>query len=163
GIAPLPPFRVAMKREGATLLLFVGGVGGSPVEVMLAGAQYAVALDTLDNARAAGAFAKLLLVTDAPALAEQAGAGVTVELREGPFHFGRGLAEVIHRPRIARPLYLGGGGLPLLDRAGLADLAARVAALESGVIANNLYSADAVGFAPGAAIAAIAPPARDNA
>src|SRR5205814_2329876 len=67
------------------------------------------------------------------------------------------------RHRIARPLYLGGGGLPLLDRAGLAEVAARVAALESGVIANNLYSADVVGFAPGAAIEAIDPPARDNA
>jgi hypothetical protein len=57
---------------------------------------------------------------------------------------------------------LGGGGLPLLDSLGLAAIAARVAALGEGALANNIFSADLVGFAPGAALATIEPPERDN-
>lgn len=151
-----------MSAAGPSLLLFVGGVGGSEIEDLVAGAQHAAALDTLAAARASGAFDRLLLVTDAPALAEQAGADVTVELVAGEFHFGRRLTDVVRRHRIERAVYLGGGGLPLLDAAALGQLAQQIARLERGAIANNLFSADLVAFAPAAAIAAIPPPARDN-
>ena len=47
-----------------TLILFLGGIGGNPVEDMIAGAHRAIARDTLERARRSGAFSKRVLVTD---------------------------------------------------------------------------------------------------
>src|SRR3990172_3875295 len=86
------------------LVVFLGGMGGSPVEDMLGTALQAAALDSLEEALGTGAFAGAVLATDAPdlLLALPKGrlpTGVTVDLDRDPFHFGRRLAGIIERHR----------------------------------------------------------------
>jgi hypothetical protein len=148
--------------ERPVLVVFCGGVGGSPVEELVAGARVAAGLDSLERALATGAFAGAIFVTDRPeAAAAAAPAGVEVVRSREPFHFGTELARLIAERGIARPCYFGGGAVPLLSGEEFAAIAARLAA-GPVLITNNYYSADLVAFAPGDALAAVPPPATDN-
>ena len=72
-----------MPTSGPVLLVFCGGMSGSPAEDAFAAALRECALDTLTEAAATGAFAKLLLVADAVfanALASRLPAGAEVDL-----------------------------------------------------------------------------------
>ena len=134
-----------MAAPHTALVVFLGGLGDSPVEEMVAGARVAASLDSSEAAVRSGSYAGAVLVTDGrfrlPALPE----GVTVDVDGGPFHFGRRLAEVVRRLRLERVVYLGGGSLPLLGARELAG-AAEALAEDGALVTNNHYSSDMVGF-----------------
>jgi len=152
--------RRAYRQGGPALIVFLGGLGDSPVEEMVAGARVAASLDSIEAALQSGGYRGAVLVTDGrfplPALPE----GVLLDADGGPFHFGRRLTEVVHRHGLQRLVYLGGGSLPLLGAPELAAVAEGLA--EDGVlVTNNHYSSDMVGFA-GEALERIEPPESDN-
>lgn len=144
------------------LIIFLGGMGSSPIEEMVAAARRAAALDLLERALATDAFAGAVVVTDQPDALGHIPKGVVVDADTGPFHFGRRLHEVITRFAIERPLYIGGGAVPLLPTDSLVGIAQHLEQSEGAIITNNYYSADLVGFVPGSAIHCIQPPATDN-
>jgi hypothetical protein len=142
------------------LLIFLGGLGDSPVEEMVAGACAAATLDTAEAALASGRFTGAVVATDGRVELSDWPAGVTVDVDAGPFHFGCRLTETIRRHGLERVVYIGGGGLPLLG----ADEFGRIAdaLVEDGVaMTNNHFSSDLVAF-PAGALARIAPPDSDN-
>ena len=152
--------RRAYRQGGPALIVFLGGLGDSPVEEMVAGARVAASLDSIEAALQSGGYRGAVLVTDGrfplPALPE----GVLLDADGGPFHFGRRLTEVVHRHGLQRLVYLGGGSLPLLGAPELAAVAEGLA--EDGVlVTNNHYSSDMVGFAS-EALERIEPPESDN-
>jgi hypothetical protein len=147
------------------LVLFCGGLGGSPIEETLAQALRACARDTLDEALVTGAYAKAILVLDPPTAAAFGPAPPYVEIdidaTSRPFHFGARLAEVIQRHQLERPVYIG-CGLPLVKADELAAIATTLAVSEATVVSNNYFSADLVGFVPGSAIAGLELPDNDR-
>lgn len=145
---------------GPALLLFLGPGGPSAVERLVAGAQAAVAADTLERAVATGAFSLCLAATSRADL--ELPPGVALEPDREPFHFGQTLARLIRGHGLERPFYVGGGSLALLLGEELGRVAAQLAQAQNTVIANNLYSADLVAFTPGAALGRIALPVGDN-
>lgn len=148
--------------DAPVLIVFLGGMGGSPIEELLGRALAEAALDLLEEALATGAFAGAVLVTDSDALAERLPPGVALDRDEGPFHFGRRLAALVQERGFRRPVYVGAGGVPLLRGSDLAAIARRLAECERTVIANNYFSADLVAFTPGDALERIDLPAGDN-
>ena len=144
-----------------TLIIFVGGFGGSAPEQMLARAHRAIALDTIERAQSSSAFSSIVVATDSEDLARQLEGRVEIDLDQGPFHFGERLRRIIARYRVSQPFYLG-GGLPLLDIEELGDIAHQLEASSETVITNNLYSSDLVAFTPGSAIEKVELPATDN-
>jgi hypothetical protein len=136
-------------------------VGGSDVEELVAAARTAAGLDSIERALASGTFAGALFITDRPDTGMDVPAGVEVLTAPKPFHFGAALATLVAERGIERPVYFGGGAVPLLDAAEFADIASR---LGRGpvVVSNNFYSADLIAFSPGSAIAAVPAPATDN-
>ncbi|MFQ5924575.1 MAG: hypothetical protein ACE5IE_01075 [Dehalococcoidia bacterium] len=147
--------------EGPALILFLGGIGGSPVAEMVAGAHRAIAQDTIERAQRSGAFDRVILVSGIRGLGG-VDPSVVVEFSRGPFHFGHKLREVINRHKVERPFYIGGGSLPLLSSPDLGALAQQLSSSQNTVITNNLFSADIVAFTPGKAIDAIDLPVTDN-
>ncbi|MBI4301182.1 MAG: hypothetical protein HY664_01065 [Chloroflexi bacterium] len=149
--------------EEPTLVVFVGGLKGSPAVKMVAGAHRAVARDILEGARETGVFPRAILVTDSPKLFTWDDGWLTVEdTGGGPFHFGQKLKEVIHKYGIQSLLYLGGGSVPLLPSAQLAALGQQLASTTNAVITNNLFSADLLAFTPAQIIDHVPLPDRDN-
>ena len=150
----------AYRQAGPALVVFLGGLGDSPVEEMVAGARVAASLDSIEAALESGGYAGAVLVTDGrfplPVLPE----GVLVDADGGPFHFGRRLAAVVRRHGLERVVYMGGGSLPLLGAGELAAVAAALAE-EGALVTNNHYSSDMVGFAS-EALERIEPPESDN-
>ena len=144
------------------LIVFLGGMGGSPIEELLGRALAEAGLDLLEEALATDAFAGAVLVSDSDALADRLPAGVALDRDDGPFHFGRRLAAVVRERDIRRPVYAGAGGIPLLRGSDLAALARHLAEADGIVIANNYFSADLVAFTPGEALQRIDLPASDN-
>ena len=143
------------------LVVYVGGIGRDGVAGLVAGAHEAIARDLLARAVRTGAFRRLFLVTDSPALAACAPGAIVIH-PPLPFHFGESLRQLIRDFGIEAPLYVGGGAAPLLGERALAALAGRLTRSPNAVIANNLYSADLVAFHPGAAIEQISLPTIDN-
>ena len=158
--------RGLMPTAGPALLVFCGGMGGSPAEDAFAAALRECALDTLTEAAATGAFAKLLLVADAAstdALSSRLPRGVEVERDASgeAFHFGRRLSDVVTRYGLERPVYVG-CGLPLIKGDELASVAAELTRHEQAVVANNFFSADLIGFVPGSVVERVALPDNDR-
>ncbi|GIW07624.1 MAG: hypothetical protein KatS3mg060_2429 [Dehalococcoidia bacterium] len=151
-----------MPVSGPALVTFVGGMEAGPAAELVAGAHDTIALDLFAAARASGAFERLYLVTDRPALAAAVPAGVEVEAGAEPFHVGRRLAELVARHGLTRVLYLSRGALPFITADQLAAIADLLRTADALVIANNLFSADLIGFTPASALAHIALPAIDN-
>jgi hypothetical protein len=139
-------------RAKPSLIVFSGGMRDTVVERLVGGARDASALDTLERGLASGEFAEMILVTDSEDLAKRLPPAVEADLDVGPFDFERRLRDVVNRRRIERPFYVGGGSLPLLSTEELAELARRLATAEDALISNNFFSADFVGWTPGAAI-----------
>lgn len=144
------------------LITFLGGMGGSAAEAMVAAARRAAALDLVERALATGAFAGAVIATDQPDALGPIPRGAVVDEDVGPFHFGRRLQEVISRFAIQRPLYVSGGALPLLTSDSLVGLARHLEQAKGVIVTNNYYSADLVGFVPGSAVHAVPPPTTDN-
>ena len=144
--------------EKVHIIIFLGGIGGSPVAEMVAGCHRAIARDTIERARLAGIFDVVILVTNGG----QLDPSVVVEQSGHPFHFGKRLKEIIEKYNIETPLYIGGGSIPLLSSDGLRALGEQLSSSKDTVITNNPFSADLVAFTPGNAIEAIELPATDN-
>ena len=151
------------------LVVFLGGMGGSPVEDLLSAAIRATALDSLEEALGTGAFSGAILATDVPdQLSVPPGrsrlpAGVAVDPDHGPFHFGRRLAGIIEQHRPESVVYFGAGSVPLFRGPDFAAIASGLAAAPRVVISNNFYSGDLIAFRPASALLEVEPPAADNA
>jgi hypothetical protein len=148
--------------DSPDLIVFLGGMSGSPIEDQLRDALQAAALDVIHEAHATGAFDRLLLMTDTPDLDGSVPVGVTVDVDDEPFEFGARLAGVIRDYVIERPVYVGAGGVPLMRGSDLAGIASHLAREDNIVIANNYFSADIVAFRPGSAIEKIEQLESDN-
>ncbi|MBI2908392.1 MAG: hypothetical protein HYX92_12155 [Chloroflexi bacterium] len=142
------------------LIVFTGGLGGSPVECIVAEAQRCITLDTIRRAQVSGAFSGIILVTDSEDLSRRADPSVCVERSGADFHFGESLRSIIRKYAVESPLYIGGGSAPLLTSNDLAAIAGQIS--EGVVVTNNLFSSDLVAFHPGSAIEAIELPRHDN-
>jgi hypothetical protein len=127
-----------------TLVVFLGGLGHAPVEQLVAAARRAATLDTIEAALSTGAYHNAILPTDdfedTPDIPD-----LQIDPDRAPFHFGRRLADLIKLTRLERVVYLGGGSLPLLDAAALADIARRLARNDTAVT-NNAFSSDLIAF-----------------
>ncbi len=145
-----------------TLVLYLGWIGGTPVENLVGRAQQALALDNAELAVRTGLFREVVLVTDADpefGLPD----GVVLERQGGPgFHFGQSLADLVARRRPEAVVYLGGGFGPFIDGGLLAEVVGRLAGSDALVLANNIFSADLVAFRPPEALLRVSLPARDN-
>jgi hypothetical protein len=151
---------------GPALVLFCGGMKGSPAEEAFGEALQACALDTFNEASATGAFGRLILVADGPAasaLRNRLPAGVEVDVdRPGDaFHFGRRLSDVIRHYALEHPVYMG-CGLPLVKADELAAVASVLTAYERTVVSNNFFSADLIGFVPGSVVGSVSLPDNDR-
>jgi hypothetical protein len=148
------------------LLLFCGGMNGSPAEDAFATALRECALDTLYEAEASNLFAGQILVADRASAEELEGrlpakTEVDVDAPGEAFHFGRRLSEVVKRYGLERPVYAG-SGLPLIKAPELAELALKLLDVEKAVVANNFFSADLIGFVPGSVVDKVALPDNDR-
>jgi len=142
-----------------TLVVFLGGLRGSPVEEMVAAARRATALDSVEAALSSGAFTGAVLVTD-DASFEANVPGLALDIDPGPFHFGSRLARVVRGHNLGAVVYMGGGSVPLF---GPADFAGVAKALGAGIVTNNAFSSDLVAFSvTDAALAALETLDRDN-
>lgn len=144
----------------------------SPLEALVAQAQYAATLDLLALASSTGAFEQAFLVTEEASLAQAARslAGalpafrLTIEQGDPsrPFHFGETLRSVCRAHGLERVVYVGGGSLPLGTARELTDMALAASGQAPCVMSNNLYSADLLAFWPTSALGEIELPATDN-
>lgn len=159
------------RSADPALVVFEGGRAAGYWEKRLQQVRRAAVQDLLARAGQAQCFDPVVLVTDDAEWGQalQAEAPGLVVWRTGatPFHFGRCLKDVVASLGLERVLYMGGGAAPLASPALLARLAAAGAVPEGAapgrLVANNLYSADIVGFAPAlAALESIDLPAEDN-
>ncbi len=151
-----------VRDEAPVLVTFQGGIGGSPVEEMLAAALREAALDSLEEALATGAFSGALLATDAPDRLGPLPSGVTVDPDRGPFHFGRRLAGLIEQDHLESVVYFGAGSVPLLRGSDFAAIASALGASSGVVISNNFYSGDLIAFRPASALLGVDAPDVDN-
>jgi hypothetical protein len=145
------------------LVAFLGGMGGSPVEEMLAEALRAAALDSLEEALGTGAFAGAILATDAPERLNRVPPGVAVDPDSGSFHFGGRLARLIEHYEMESVVYFGAGSVPLLRGSDFAAIASGLRTASRVVISNNFYSGDLIAFRPASALLGVEPPTTDNA
>ncbi len=147
------------------LVLFAGKQGDSEPERLVYDSHVPIARDVIAKAQAAGGFAPIVVAASQAdsfddlrpeAVVEPTGSGAG-------FRFGSALANIVASHRIERVLYIGGGSGPLLSVAELAELRDAVSGLDHGVIANNFFSADYIGFHPGSALTLVKlPRQRDN-
>lgn len=154
-------------REDPVLVLFCGGMGGSDVEELLAGALRASALDLLERSLAGGAYDGTIVVADeasAAAFRDQlpAGAVLDVDAPGEGFHFGRRLSDIVRRHRLVRPVYCG-CGLPIVTGDEMTAVATALRNADKRlVVANNYFSADLLGFTPGSAVDEVEFPNNDR-
>jgi len=133
----------ANMSERPTLVVFLGGLGDTPVEQMVAVTRLTCALDTIEAALSTGAFERTILATD-QACDQDLPPGLELDIDDGPFHFGRRLAGIIRRHFLTSVVYLGGGSMPLLDGAGLSQITQGLEGDRART--NNRFSSDLVAF-----------------
>jgi hypothetical protein len=149
----------------ATLFLFVKGTAQSDVEKLVAEAQLAASLDTLQRVHAVREIGAIVVATANAAFAARAAAlGASIELdppRE-EFHWGTRLAALVEKYAPAVALYVGGGSGALMSTDDWRAIAQRAAQTQNSVITNNYYSCDFAAWSPGDALCQIEPPTLDN-
>ena len=148
------------------LLVFCGGMSGSPAEDAFGTVLRECALDMLEEAAASGVYAGQILVADRPSAEALEGrlpshTEIDVDASGEPFHLGRRIKEVVTRYALERPVYAG-SGLPLIKAAELSKVAAELRGSEEAVVANNFFSADLIGFVPGSVVERVALPDNDR-
>ncbi|MFQ5473294.1 MAG: hypothetical protein ACE5FA_10475, partial [Dehalococcoidia bacterium] len=131
-----------MKGQRPTLLVFCGGMGGSPIENAVASARRAATFDTIEIAQSAG-IPTAIVVTDEPQLHTEL-PDVEIFVDDGTHHFGRKLNKTLRDHSLRSVVYLGGGSVPLLRAE---DFAVITEALEAGkAVTNNRFSSDLVAW-----------------
>ncbi len=153
--------------ENTTLILLTGGWGESDLEQVLAGAHRAAARDLLEALLQIPSIDRAIVATDHQAWADtlrHLPVEIDLDPPGEPFHFGRRLAELIHRSGAERVLYTGGGSAPLLNTSRWAGILRRLGRAQRMVITNNVHSCDWAGFVPAQeAGPRVAQEANDNA
>jgi hypothetical protein len=134
------------------LIIFASGTAPRhPLLNQMHTVRQACARDLLERAIAARSFDPIVVATGDRAFAESIGdLPVTIDLdgNDGPFHFGRRLAELINRYQLTRLLYMGAASAPLLTAADLVQIAEAVQRHDRAVIANNINSTDWAAITP---------------
>jgi len=150
--------------QTATLFLFVKGTAESPVEQLVADAQCAASLDTLEKLCAVPEIGTIVVATRSDAFSARARAlGAHVENDSGAeFHWGNCLAALVRKYRAALPLYVGGGSGILMSAEDWRAMIQRVNAEPNTVVANNFFSCDFSAWSPANALDKIVLPAVDN-
>jgi CTP:molybdopterin cytidylyltransferase MocA len=154
--------------KGVSFLLMAGRGGETPPEQMVTMARRAVAGDTLAKVLEIPGIDRVIVATSDPELAGLPPAATQVPLTldfdplPGRFHFSHRLLALVEKYGLERVFYMGAGSGPLLPGEEMARIAAELATMETGVIANNLYSTDFAAFVPAKALRAITPIADDN-
>ena len=144
-----------------TLVVFLGGLGASPVERVVNAARTAAALDCIEAALATRVFGDAILATDDASLRADL-PNVTLDLDQEPFRFGHRLAGVIRRHHIESVVYMSGGSVPLFKEDDFAELA-RALKRDGTAVTNNTFSSDLVAFpVDGTIFPAVESLARDN-
>lgn len=155
---------------GVLAIVFEGGQAPTMIESEMASIRREICLDTLERLASAPLLSGVTLVTSSGELARDAGLlGIECELSPaGGFHLGRRLDAIIGRRQPGSVICMGGASVPLATSQEFAMIARQLQAGEKAypgtgcVIANNLVSADIVGFTPAGAIRRIDPPESDN-
>lgn len=148
-----------------TVFLFTKGTASTPIEQLVAQAQCAVAMDTLEKLRAISQVGEIIVATPSEEFAARAvafGAHAEPDRVGEDFHWGNRLAELVQKYHAAAPLYIGGGSGGLMSVEDWRALIEQTANESNLVIANNYYSADFAAWSPGDALNKIEPPALDN-
>ncbi len=148
----------------ATLFLFVKGTGDSDAERLVANAQLAASLDTLERTRALPEIETVVVATanrDFGARAASLGARVEMDPPED-FHFGNRLVALVEKYHAAIPLYIGGGSGALMTTDDWRAVVQRAARQPNTLVTNNYYSCDFAAWSPGSALRQIEPPELDN-
>ncbi len=144
------------------LVMFLGGMGGSPCEDAFAQALAEDTLDTMERVLESGGVDGAILATDDAQIAARCPAEVRVDRDGGSFHFGKRLAEVIRQHELERLVYLGAGSATLMGGDDFFSLGHYLGMAWNMVLTNNRYSADFAAFVPGGALLQVQPPAKDN-
>ncbi len=151
--------------EQATLFLFVKGTAQSDVEKLVADAQLAASLDTLERARAITEIGARVAATANAAFAARAaalGARIELDTPSEDFHWGKRLAALVDKYRAQVPLYIGGGSGGLMSTDDWRAVVQRALQQQNSVVTNNYYSCDFAAWSPGSALQRIEPPELDN-
>ncbi|MGA2285354.1 MAG: hypothetical protein ABSG55_03685, partial [Dehalococcoidia bacterium] len=144
------------------LVMFFGGMGGSPVEDEFGRALGEDTLDTLERVLDSGGVDGAILATDTPQIAQHFSSEVRVDVDEGPFHFGQRLAQIVRRHELERLIYLGAGSGTLMANDDFFSLGHYLGMAWNMVLTNNRYSSDFAAFVPGKALFQIPLPSKDN-
>ncbi len=146
------------------LVLFAGPIGESVIESIVDAACAASAVDMFADARKTAMFSPLILVSDQTDLRDTMQDDVILEHGGDNFHFGESLRQIIDTHNLGSVIAAGAGSGPLMRSNGLSEFAkVLMDCSEQTVVANNLFSADIIGFKP-ASVLDLVPelPARDN-
>lgn len=152
-------------QSKVSLVIFEGGLVESKLEKQMQKVRQGMVFDLLAKAKAGG-YQDIIVVTSYPELAKKLiTSEVTVHFDQNPktpFHFGQRLLEVVEQYKLDKVLYLGGAAAPLLSSLELQQMREILEQSEDVFLANNYYSADIIGFAPGHALKRITLPPIDN-
>jgi len=159
--------RVPASSPSISLMVFLGGLGGTPVEAWMRRVLEAAAFDAIDVAQQSGCFGELVYVTDGvPGGSLPLGVRVEVDPPGAPFAFGSRLVQVARSLPDEALACLGAGSAPLLtavDFFRMAD-ALRGVGPHGICVTNNRYSSDLFALDSLEHLAALDPvPVDDNA
>ena len=148
-----------------TVLLFIKATAASPIEKLVADAQCAAALDTLEKLEMIPEIGEIIVATPSEEFAarvESLGVRVETDRVDENFHWGKTLAKLVEKYQAHVPLYIGGGSGGLMSVDDWRAIAQRVANENGIVVTNNFYSTDFAAWSPGEALKEIEPPSLDN-
>ena len=153
-----------------SLAVFLGGVGGSPVEEWMRGVLEAAALDLAESALASSVFGRVVLAADrAPAGDMPAGVEVRVDgagATGRAFRFGEAFVALAGEMPSDGVAYIGAGSGPLLGVGEFEAIAAplRAPGAANVIVTNNRFSSDLFALADLQRVADLDPAAlTDNA
>lgn len=156
-----------LKINFVLMLGAESSINPTPVEVVLNDLLRLTAYSTLQAAQRSNKFSRLLALTNDPGFEPPPGVLLFPdEAGEGDFHFGQKLRTVVAKlPPDEGLVYMGGGAGLLSGQAEWAGLELALRSAQKVVTANNYFSADLVGWRPGAALLDLPEvelPASDN-
>lgn len=151
--------------KSVTVLLFIKALASTPIENLVAQAQIAAALDTLEKLRALKSIGEIIVATPSAEFAERVrplGVRVETDARADDFHWGNVLVRLIRKYRVTHPLYIGGGSGVLMTSADWESMCQRIVTEDNLVVTNNFFSSDFAAWTPGDAVMRFDPPPVDN-
>jgi hypothetical protein len=143
---------------------FIKGLAATPIEDLVAQAQCAAALDTLDKLKTIPQIDNIIVATPSIEFGERLRPlGFHIETStDDDFHWGNSLIEIMTKRRIEVPFYIGGGSGVLMTTDDWRTIADYVSHEDNIVVTNNFFSADFAAWTPGEAVLRFEPPRVDN-